>query len=155
MAYALLLHMLGIGIGLRNRPLPDRVKEALYLAVGLTVAQVIPGAQAIVVTTPQEVSLLDIRKSITFCRRLGMRVFGIIENMSGLTCPYCGKKIDLFSAGGGERTAREMTIPFLGKIPIKPQVITSGDKGEPYVLLYPDETDFSPIIERIMEGVKL
>ena len=118
----------------------------------LTVAQVVPAAQAIIVTTPQEVSLLDIRKSITFCRQVNMPVFGIIENMSGLTCPHCGKTIDLFSAGGGSRTASDMKVPFLGVIPIKPEIVDSGDKGEPYVLVHSDEEYFRPIIDKITEG---
>jgi ATP-binding protein involved in chromosome partitioning len=119
----------------------------------LTVAQVMKGAQGIIVTTPQEVSLLDIRKSITFCRQVNMPVVGILENMSGLICPHCGEKIDLFSSGGGERTARDMGVPFLGKIPIRPEIVTSTDQGQPYILR--DERgkeDFGTIIERLIDG---
>jgi ATP-binding protein involved in chromosome partitioning len=97
----------------------------------LTVAQVVPKARGIIVTTPQEISLLDIRKSITFCRQVNMPVVGILENMSGLICPHCGEGIDLFSSGGGERTALEMGVPFLGKIPIRPEIVASTDQGEP------------------------
>ena len=120
----------------------------------LTIAQVIPAAQAIIVTTPQEVSLLDIRKSITFCRKVNMPVFGVIENMSGLICPHCGKAVDLFSKNGGKTAALDMSVPFLGKIPIKPEIVDSGDKGEPYVLTHSDEGHFQPIIDRIIEGEK-
>ena len=81
-----------------------------------------------------------------------MPLFGIIENMSGLACPHCGKTINLFSAGGGSRTASDMKIPFLGKIPIKPEIVDSGDRGEPYVLLRSDEGCFRPIIDKITEG---
>ena len=119
----------------------------------LTVAQVMKGAQGIIVTTPQEVSLLDIRKSITFCRQVNMPVVGILENMSALICPHCGEKIDLFSSGGGERTARDMGVPFLGKIPIRPEIVTSTDQGQPYILR--DERgkeDFGTIIERLIDG---
>jgi len=119
----------------------------------LTVAQVVTGAQGIIVTTPQEVSLLDIRKSITFCRQVNMPVFGVLENMSGLICPHCGEKIDLFSSGGGERTAREMGIPFLGSIPIRPEIVTSTDQGQPYVLRDDrGKEDFSGIIEKLIDG---
>lgn len=105
----------------------------------LTVAQLIPDADgAIVVTTPQEVALTDIRKSITFCRKLNMRVLGLIENMSGFICPHCGQKTDLFKRGGGERVAAEMNVPFLGRIPIDGTVVEMGDRGEPIVTSQPD-----------------
>jgi Mrp family chromosome partitioning ATPase len=118
----------------------------------LTVAQVIPAAQAIIVTTPQEVSLLDIRKSITFCRKVNMPVFGVIENMSGLICPHCGKAVNLFSTNGGKKAASDMKVPFLGKIPIEPEIVESGDKGEPFVLAHSDKGHFQPIIDKITEG---
>ncbi|MGD9384643.1 MAG: Mrp/NBP35 family ATP-binding protein, partial [Desulfobacterales bacterium] len=73
----------------------------------LTVAQTISDARAIIVTTPQEVALADVRKSINFCRTLKMEIFGLIENMSGFTCPHCNKMVELFGTGGGEKTARE------------------------------------------------
>jgi ATP-binding protein involved in chromosome partitioning len=117
----------------------------------LTVAQVIPKAQGIIVTTPQEVALLDIRKSITFCRQVGMPVFGIIENMSGLACPHCGQMIDLFSTGGGERTAREMGVPFLGAIPLEPELVSASDQGRPFVHSGPKgEWAFAPIVDTII-----
>jgi ATP-binding protein involved in chromosome partitioning len=100
----------------------------------LSVAQLIPGLDgAIVVTSPQDLSILDVRKSITFCRQLNMPVLGVIENMSGLTCPHCGGQIDVFKRGGGERMAMEMNVPFLGRIPIDPQVVESSDSGVPFV----------------------
>lgn len=98
----------------------------------LTVAQTIKDAQAIIVTTPQEVSLADVRKSINFCKTVKMSVFGLIENMSGFTCPHCNKEIDLFGTGGGERTATQMGVPFLGRVPFDPQVVTCGDAGIAY-----------------------
>jgi ATP-binding protein involved in chromosome partitioning len=104
----------------------------------LTVAQVIKGAKAVVVTTPQDVSILDIRKSITFCRQLSIPVLGIIENMSGMVCPYCHKPIDLFLSGGGQRAAAEMDVPFLGKVPIDPDIVQDGDRGKPYVISHRD-----------------
>ena len=118
----------------------------------LTVAQVIPQAKSIIVTTPQQVSILDIRKSIIFCRQTNMDVLGIIENMSGLTCPHCGEAIDLFSFGGGEKTAEDMDVPFLGRIPIDPKIVTACDQGKPFVL-DPESADdgFNPIVERIVQ----
>jgi Mrp family chromosome partitioning ATPase len=98
----------------------------------LTVAQIITDARAVIVTTPQEVALADVRKSINFCRTVKMEIFGLIENMSGLSCPHCGEMIDLFGAGGGERTAREAGIRFLGSIPFDPRVVACGDSGACY-----------------------
>ncbi len=117
----------------------------------LTVAQVIPRAQGIIVTTPQEMSLLDIRKSITFCRQVSMPVFGILENMSGLACPHCGQMIDLFSSGGGERTAREMGVPFLGRIPSEAGNRDSVGRGAAVRPGGPDgEGPFAPIVDIIV-----
>lgn len=96
----------------------------------LTIAQTINDAKAIIVTTPQEVSLADVRKSINFCKTVEMEVFGLIENMSGYSCPHCGKEIDIFGTGGGERTAEAMGIPFLGRIPFDHNVVVCGDSGQ-------------------------
>ncbi len=98
----------------------------------LTVAQTIKDARAIIVTTPQEVSLADVRKSINFCKTVKMSVFGLIENMSGFVCPHCNKEVDLFGAGGGEKTALQMGVPFLGRIPFDPEVVACGDAGVAY-----------------------
>jgi ATP-binding protein involved in chromosome partitioning len=98
----------------------------------LTVAQMISDAKAVIVTTPQEVALADVRKSINFCKTVKMEIFGLIENMSGLSCPHCGEMIDLFGSGGGERTARETGIRFLGRIPFDPNVVACGDSGACY-----------------------
>jgi len=88
---------------------------------------------AVVVTTPQDVALLDSRKSVVFGRNLNMKVLGIVENMSGFTCPHCGERIDLFKTGGGERSSRDLHVPFLGAIPIDPTVVIAGDAGTPVV----------------------
>lgn len=95
----------------------------------LTVAQTIPGCQAVVVTTPQEIALADVRKSLHFCQQTGMDVLGIVENMSGFVCPACGSVHDIFKRGGGEQTARDWNIPFLGRIPLDPAVVQAGDCG--------------------------
>jgi MinD superfamily P-loop ATPase len=93
---------------------------------------------SIVVTTPQDVALLDSRKSVTFSRQLRVPVVGIVENMSGLICPHCGKEIDLFKVGGGERAARELGVPFLGRVPIDPEIVQDSDRGAPFVISHPD-----------------
>ena len=104
----------------------------------LTVAQTIPDAKAVIVTTPQEVSLADVRKSINFCHTVKMEIFGLVENMSGYVCPHCDEKVDIFGAGGGEKTAREARIDFLGSIPLDPNVVTCGDTGKSYQETYPE-----------------
>ncbi|MDD2388398.1 MAG: Mrp/NBP35 family ATP-binding protein [Desulfobacterales bacterium] len=98
----------------------------------LTIAQTITDARAIIVTTPQEVSLADVRKSINFCKRVNLEIFGLIENMSGFTCPHCGVELELFGSGGGQRTAEQTKIPFLGKIPFDPGMVSCGDSGTSY-----------------------
>jgi len=104
----------------------------------LTVAQTIPDAKAVIVTTPQEVSLADVRKSINFCKTVKMEVFGLIENMSGLICPHCNQQIDLFGSGGGEKLAKRFNLPFLGRIPMDPNLVACGDTGISYQEKYPD-----------------
>lgn len=96
----------------------------------LTIAQTISDAKAIIVTTPQEVSLADVRKSINFCKTVKMKILGLIENMSGFICPHCGKGVDLFGSGGGEKTAKTAGINFIGRIPFDPKVVSCGDAGE-------------------------
>ena len=95
----------------------------------LTVAQTIRDARAIIVTTPQEVALADVRKSISFCKTVNMEIFGIIENMSGFPCPHCGETVELFGSGGGEKTAQTYGLTFLGRIPFDPNVVLCGDNG--------------------------
>jgi len=92
--------------------------------------------RAVIVTTPQEVAVIDVQKSITFCRQLDLPVIGVIENMSGFVCPHCGEVADIFKSGGGERMAKEMEVPFLGKIPVDPAMVEAGDSGVPYVVAY-------------------
>lgn len=120
----------------------------------LTVAQTIPDAKAIIVTTPQEVSLGDVRKSIGFCRTLNMEIIGLIENMSELVCPHCGKAIELFGSGGGMKTAAAMGIPFIGKIPFDPRMVQCADLGQSYMEKYPDSDAtkaFDIIVNEIMQ----
>jgi ATP-binding protein involved in chromosome partitioning len=105
----------------------------------LSVAQLIPESDgAVIVTTPQDLSLQDVRKSINFCRHLKIPVLGVIENMSGLVCPHCGKMVEVFKSGGGETMAREMGVPFLGRIPLDPRIVETSDQGQPFVRRYAD-----------------
>lgn len=113
-----------------------------------------PRSQAIIVTTPQEVALKDVRKSLRFCKNLGMPVFGIIENMSGFVCPTCGAQHDIFKVGGGHRLALETGLKFLGKIPFDPRLVTASDEGKPFVLQYPTSPvteAFEAIVEKLLE----
>ena len=124
----------------------------------LTVAQLMPDADgALVVTTPQDVALLNSRKSIGFARQLKLPVLGVVENMSGLICPHCGKEIDLFKVGGGEKAAKELKVPFLGRIPLDPKVVTSGDDGMPIVLADPESpaaVAFTVVVDRIVKATE-
>ncbi len=91
---------------------------------------------AVVVTTPQDVSTADVRRSISFCRALKLPVLGVVENMSGFICPHCGKKTDIFKSGGGEHMALEMDVPFLGRVSIDPNIGAACDEGTPYVFRF-------------------
>lgn len=99
----------------------------------LSVAEVIPDVKSIVITTPQEVALSDVRKSISFCRTVNMEILGLIENMGPFPCPCCGKTVDPFGSGGGERTAKTMGVRFLGTIPFDPNVVKTSDAGTPFL----------------------
>jgi Mrp family chromosome partitioning ATPase len=121
----------------------------------LSVAQLIPATGAVVVTTPQEVAVMDSRKAVVFAKKLNLQVLGIIENMSGMVCPHCGERIDLFKEGGGHKAALELSVPFLGKIPIDPRIVISGDEGRPFVASQPDSDAgkaFMNVVENIIKG---
>ena len=91
---------------------------------------------AVIVTTPQKVSAVDVRRSVTFCRQLGVDVLGIVENMSGFACPKCGEVTSIFSSGGGRSIADDMGVPFLGSIPMDPAVVEACDQGRPFIYHY-------------------
>jgi Mrp family chromosome partitioning ATPase len=93
---------------------------------------------AVIVTTPQDVALLDSKKSISFCKELKIPKIGVVENMSGMLCPHCGKTIDLFKTGGGEKIAKRMKVPFLGRVPLDPAMVLCGDEGKPFVAAHPE-----------------
>ena len=84
---------------------------------------------AVIVTTPQKVAAVDVRKSITFCRQLQVPVLGVVENMSGFVCPKCGEVTQILPSGGGKRIAKDMNVPFLGSIPMDPKIAEAGDSG--------------------------
>lgn len=105
----------------------------------LTVCQLIPELTgSIVVTTPQQVAILDSRKSINFARQIKIALLGVIENMSGFVCPHCGQTVNIFGSGGGEEAAREMDAPFLGRIPIDPALMDAEDNGVAYITTSPE-----------------
>ncbi|MFW9924717.1 MAG: Mrp/NBP35 family ATP-binding protein [Candidatus Thorarchaeota archaeon] len=122
----------------------------------LSIAQMIPKADGvIIVTTPQEVALLDVLKSINFVKKVGMNVLGIIENMSGFKCPHCGKEVNIFKKGGGEKAAKEIGIPFLGDIPIDPEIVPLADSGKPFVSSKSSANSaFEKITDNILKIVK-
>jgi ATP-binding protein involved in chromosome partitioning len=91
---------------------------------------------AVIVTTPQKVAAVDVRKSVTFCRQLGVPVLGVVENMSGFACPRCGEVTPILGAGGGRRIAEDMDAPFLGSIPMDPAIASACDAGQPYITAY-------------------
>jgi len=105
----------------------------------LSVCQLVEGADgAVIVTTPQEVAIADVRRSVNFCRQLNLPVLGVVENMSGFACPHCGEVTPVFGAGGGERMAHEMGVRLLGRVPIDPHVVEACDAGTPYVQQFAD-----------------
>ena len=118
----------------------------------LSVAKLIPGAKAVIVTTPQEVALADVRKSINFCRKVNMEMAGLVENMSGLFCPHCDEFIPIFRTGGGQRTSEQMKIPYLGALPFDPAVVEGGDLGRP-VLEDDKETPFKKAVVAFADAV--
>jgi ATP-binding protein involved in chromosome partitioning len=100
----------------------------------LSVCQLIPDINAaIIVTTPQEVAILDSRKCVNFAKQLKIPFVGIVENMSGFVCPHCGEDIDLFGKGGGEKAAFDLSVEFLGSIPVELGMVKSGDSGQPFI----------------------
>ncbi|WP_005032526.1 Mrp/NBP35 family ATP-binding protein [Holophaga foetida] len=114
----------------------------------LTVCQVLSPQGAVVVTSPQRVAAVDVRKAVTFCRQLRVPILGVIENMSGFTCPRCGEQVAIFRKGGGRILAEEMGLPFLGELPLDPGIGEDADRGLPFVEHRPQEAP-----ARAMEGI--
>ena len=104
----------------------------------LTMTQQVPLDGAVIVTTPQDVALIDARKGLAMFRKVNVPVLGVIENMSAFVCPHCGKTSEIFKHGGGRRTAEQLGVPFLGEIPIDPAIVAGGDAGTPIVVSHPE-----------------
>ena len=122
----------------------------------LSIAQLAPNVKgAVIVTTPQDVAVLDAIKSVKFIQKLEVPVIGIIENMSGMICPHCGDTIDLFGRGGGKKAAEDLNVPFLGAIPLDPEMVKAGDEGRPYVLCHADTPTWKAVDAVIENLVKL
>jgi len=119
----------------------------------LSVAHIIEELDgSIIVTTPQEVALLDARKSVTFSQKINVEVLGIIENMSGFICPNCGEITEIFKTGGGEKAANELGVSFLGRIPLDPMVVIGGDSGTPYIVKDP-ESQVAKAFQQISQNI--
>ncbi len=134
---------------------PGTGDEPLSIAHIITNGEEIKSPYAIIVTTPQDVALLDSRKSVEFARTLELKTLGIIENMSGFSCPHCGETLDLFKVGGGKRAAQDLKVPFLGAIPIDPKIVTGTDEGRPFVngdSTTPAAKAFNDILEKILKS---
>ncbi len=124
--------------------------------VALTLCQNVPMAGAVIVTTPQDVALIDARKSLHMFRKLEVPVLGIVENMAYYKCPECGHVEHIFGSGGGLRTADELGIPFLGSIPLDPAIVSGGDTGKPVVLDRPSSpagVAFTELAARLIAGI--
>ncbi|MFP4180708.1 MAG: P-loop NTPase [Spirochaetaceae bacterium] len=124
----------------------------------LTVCQLLPELDgSVVVTTPQQVAILDSRKSINFSKQLNIPVLGVVENMSGLICPHCGKEVPLFGKDGGKRAAEEMDVPFLGAVPIDQALMEAEDEGRHYITGTTDGPAVQAlrdIVDRVLERVQ-
>lgn len=125
----------------------------------LSVMQLIPDIDGvIIITMPSEVSQAVVKKAVTFAKQIGVPVIGIIENMSGFVCPKCGAQINIFKTGGGKKIADDLSIPYLGKIPIDPAICIDSDRGKPFVTEKTDSPTFkafAEIITKIKQILKI
>ena len=119
----------------------------------LSVMQLLPELDGvIIVTIPSEVSQMVVKKAVTFSRQLKIPIIGILENMSGFVCPHCGEQTAIFSVGGGEKISKDLSVPYLGKIPIDPEICQDSDKGVSFIVAHPNSTaskEFAKIVEKI------
>ncbi|WP_027178663.1 Mrp/NBP35 family ATP-binding protein [Maridesulfovibrio bastinii] len=123
----------------------------------MTVLKTVPESLAVVVTTPQEVSLADVRKAINFLQYAKANILGVVENMSGLICPHCKERIDLFKSGGGKDLAEKYGLPFLGAVPLDPTTVVAGDLGRPVVMLEeasPAKDAFRALADKVAEAAE-
>jgi len=109
---------------------------------------------AVIVTTPQEVALMDVRKEINFCKKVGLPIIGVVENMSGFVCPNCKKESQIFAptTGGAEKMATDMNVPFLGRIPLDPRIARACDEGKFYLNEFPDSAATKEF-EKVFQGI--
>ena len=125
----------------------------------LSVLQLVPDIDGVVIVTmPSEVSQAVVKKAITFAKQLGVPVIGIIENMSGFVCPECGATLDIFKAGGGKKIAKDLSIPYLGKVPIDTEICVDSDNGRPFVAentASPTVKAFTEIVMKIKQFLKV
>ncbi len=124
----------------------------------LSVCQTLEGADgAVIVTTPQKIAAVDVRKSISFCRQINLPVLGVIENMNGFVCPGCGTLSAVFRSGGGKQMADDMQVPFLGSLPIDPQIAEAGDSGVAFMQQYAGSvtaTMFDSMVKPLLDKVE-
>jgi len=119
----------------------------------LTIAQLAPNVKgAVIVTTPQDVAVMDAIKAAKFIGKMEVPVLGVIENMSGLICPHCGGTIDLFSKGGGKKAAEDLGVPYLGAIPLDPEMVIAGDEGRPIIRQHTDSPTWKAVND-VMENL--
>jgi ATP-binding protein involved in chromosome partitioning len=120
----------------------------------LSIAQLIPNSDgAVIVTTPQDLALVSVRKSINFVKKMNMKIIGIIENMSGFNCPHCGKSIEIFKKDGGLKASKDFNLPFLGKVPLDSKIVIAGDSGEPFIVKN-KESDSAKAFVKIVENIE-
>jgi Mrp family chromosome partitioning ATPase len=131
---------------------PGTGDEPLSIAQLIKNSEGVDAPYAVIVTTPQDVALLDSRKSVEFARTLGLKPLGIIENMSGLSCPHCGGNIDLFKTGGGRKAAQDLNVSFLGAVPIDPAIVRDTDEGRTFVTS-PESTKASSAFQKIVAEI--
>ncbi len=105
------------------------------------------GSAAVVVTTPQDVALVDVEKSLNFCRQLQLPVIGLVENMSGFVCPHCGEQAALFKQGGAQKLAEKTGVAVLAQVPFEPQVVAAGDAGRPHLLSHPEAASSQALLQ--------
>ena len=124
----------------------------------MSIMQLLPEMDGVVIVTiPSEVSQEVVKKAVTFSRKLNIPIIGILENMSGFVCPECGTEYDIFGSGGGQKIANDLGVPFLGKIPIDPQICVDSDRGTPFVLEHRNSKStkaFKEIVEKIKKFLK-
>ena len=122
----------------------------------LTLTQEVPLDGAVIVTTPQDVALIDARKGLAMFKKVNVPVLGVVENMSVFVCPHCGARTEIFKTGGGRRTAEQLGVPFLAEIPIEPEIVVGGDAGSPIVVTHPDSLAakaFTGLAEAVTKAV--